>query len=243
MVDRPPVGFSTMSSGLRSATNYHRWLFELVCPHLGRRALECGTGNGIMTRYLAEADIDHVYTVDIDENCICALQKDMKSSKVTVGKCDMNGQDLETLFRNERIDTIIAFNVLEHLERDDQILHRLHQILLPGGKLLIFVPAFRFLYGGMDIAAGHYRRYTRGDLMKKLSAAGLFVSQIDYVNPLGFFGWLITGRILAVRDLNHGAVNTQIGLFDRYILPLSRRLQPITKRLLGQSIFAVAVKL
>ena len=61
-------------------------------------------------------------------------------------------------------ETVIAVNVLEHVERDAEFLRAAHLTLTPGGSLLLLVPAVPRIYGSLDKAFDHYRRYTRSGL-------------------------------------------------------------------------------
>src|SRR4029078_9351796 len=64
------------------------------------------------------------------------------------------------------------FDVLEHIDDDEGTLLFLASVLEPGGYLALTVPANPFLFDEMDELAHHRRRYRRGDLGKKLEAAG-----------------------------------------------------------------------
>ena len=67
-------------------------------------------------------------------------------------------------FAAKGIDTIVCLNVLEHVEDDRGALRRLHAALAPGGRLLLLVPAHEWLYGAIDRAIDHHRRYERAGL-------------------------------------------------------------------------------
>src|SRR5262249_47303692 len=61
-------------------------------------------------------------------------------------------------------DYVYSLNVLEHIEDDAAALRALHRVLKPGGRLLMYTPAFQLLFSAMDRKVGHHRRYTRGQL-------------------------------------------------------------------------------
>jgi hypothetical protein len=71
--------------------------------------------------------------------------------------------------------------------------------------------------------------------------AGLEPVRADYFNPLGGFGWW-ANRFVRHRSLNDTAVNSQITLFDRWLVPISRGLDPVTRALFGQSVLAIGRK-
>jgi SAM-dependent methyltransferase len=133
----------------------------------------------------------------------------------------------------------LCLNVLEHLPEGRVALQNLLGLLRPGGHLLVFVPAFETLYSNLDEMAGHYRRYTRSSLSALISPEMGVIVRNEYFNPIGGIGWL-ANKYLPHKSLNDGAVNAQIRLFDRYILPLSRAISPMTRKIFGQSlVFAV----
>jgi SAM-dependent methyltransferase len=72
------------------------------------------------------------------------------------------------------------FDVLEHLADDEGVLKRMVELLLPGGTLLLTVPADPSLWSYFDESARHQRRYTLPDLQAKLQRAGFDVAYITY---------------------------------------------------------------
>jgi SAM-dependent methyltransferase len=69
-------------------------------------------------------------------------------------------------------DVIGAFDLLEHIDRDDEALAQAHQAARPGGGLLLSVPQHRWLWSPADEVSGHRRRYDRADLLAKLHRVG-----------------------------------------------------------------------
>ena len=70
------------------------------------------------------------------------------------------------------------------------------EILVPGGRLLLLVPAFRFLFGpwtSPTITSGD----TRTPLVQeRLQSAGFEVDRLYYMNMVGMLGWFVNGRVL-----------------------------------------------
>jgi SAM-dependent methyltransferase len=81
----------------------------------------------------------------------------------------------------ESFELIAAFDVLEHLEDDIGMLQQMHSALVPGGYLVITVPASKILWSSYDLFDQHWRRYERTDLQQKLEEAGFYVSRISYL--------------------------------------------------------------
>lgn len=92
-------------------------------------------------------------------------------------------------------DLVTALDVLEHLDDDSSGLNEIYRVLRPGGRALLFVPAFMFLWGVQDDVSNHRRRYTRPELKNAVTKAGLDVDLASYANFSFFF------PVLAVRTL------------------------------------------
>ncbi len=235
MADQP-IGFETMSSALPDAINYHRWLMSLLEPWLRGRVLEVGSGYGQYTVEIAR-HVQSLRAIDCDAECLARLRG--LPGHVDSMVADLSDPDFAQRVGTSSYDAIVCLNVLEHIEGDAQALRALHHALAPGGCLLLIVPAHQALYGPMDAMAGHVRRYGRLDLGSRLEAAGYAVRELRYVNPLGGLGWWVNAKLLRPKNLSAPMVNRQILWFDRYVQPVSRRLDPLTSRWFGQSLWAV----
>lgn len=83
----------------------------------------------------------------------------------------------------ERFDLVTLFDVLEHIEDDDQAVELVHRALRPGGRLILTVPAMPSLWSAHDELHRHYRRYTKKGLGALL--AGRFeIERLSYYNSL-----------------------------------------------------------
>src|SRR5205823_9916344 len=78
--------------------------------------------------------------------------------------------ELPSRLSPESFDTAICLNVLEHIAAHESALGVIRDLLIPGGRLLLLVPAHRFLYGSIDREVGHERRYERDSLDRLLRA-------------------------------------------------------------------------
>lgn len=82
--------------------------------------------------------------------------------------------------QRDQCSGIIALDVFEHVEDDQSAFAEALRALEPGGILVLSVPAFQFLWGPHDVALMHFRRYTRGELQRKLEQAGFRVERLSY---------------------------------------------------------------
>ncbi len=90
------------------------------------------------------------------------------------------GSALALPFRSGSFDVVAAFDVVEHCEPEAQVLAELTRVLVPGGRLLLSVPAYEWAWSDFDDDNGHVRRYTRPRLVRAVRAAGLEVERDTY---------------------------------------------------------------
>jgi SAM-dependent methyltransferase len=214
---------------MEQATRYNAWLVERCLPYLGRRVLDFGAGSGTFVPALA-AHCEQLVAVEPDADQITQLRRraaHLPNVRVVQG-------DVADVPAADRFDSIVCFNVLEHLEDDVDALRELRGHLAEDGRLLVLVPAHRVLFGPLDRTVGHHRRYTRTSLGSALQRAGFRVQHLRLVNPIGALGWLVAGR-LGRRALIPGS---PLRFYDR-LVPLLRLLDRFDLPL-GLSVWAVA---
>jgi hypothetical protein len=190
--------------------------------------------------------LEHGATVlasDIDHQMLDGLGnlKNEFSSCLELCYIDLNDATTIKHCLEFKPDTILCFNVLEHVELDKEALSALFSDALVGTKLLLIVPAHALLYGFMDREAGHFRRYQRAKLSGLLEHSGWVIKDCRYINPVGALGWLLQNRLIRPRRavLDDPGLNRNIAFFDRYLVPVTEALDPITASLFGQSILAI----
>lgn len=230
--DSEPGGFVTLDR-MGSLKHYNRWIWDAIRPYIGQRVLEVGAGTGNMTRLLYGREL--IVSTDVEKPYLDILRNRFRRTPtITVDKFDLSSQaDCERL-KKHNFDTVVALNVLEHIEDDVAALRRMGEMLPGGGRVVIFVPADQKLFGTMDTQVGHYRRYSRETLHAALESAGLKVEHVHYQNEAGRFGWWLNGRVLR---RNH-IPSAQSKIFD-LMVPLFRAIEsdnPST----GLSLVAVA---
>lgn len=221
---------------MAGAKNYRRWMYRRLVPHIGQNVLEIGSGIGNFTKLLLEREF--VLATDNYEPCIEYLNRhlgdQLKAPALLFDVAENGGPDL----KQYTFDTIVCLNVLEHIEDDLKALSRMHGMLAPGGRLVLLVPAFQFLYGTVDRALGHYRRYTRKDLLPVMRRAGFVIERSFYMNVIGMAGWFWNNRIIKLSEES----GKQIGFFDRFIAPLAEFSERVLPPPAGLSLIAIGRK-
>lgn len=232
-----PTGSDTYSSAIADAHNYMNWLIDSFRPFIEAPILEVGVGHGSYAEVLSR--FGEYSGIDIDARNVESARDRFPGSRFHVA--DVTKPLRDQLPEPIEVRTVACFNVLEHIEEHDRAVACLAEALAPGGKLLILVPALMALMNDLDRLAGHVRRYRRPEVEGLLSSAGLEVEHCSYFNPIGGLGWW-ANRFVRHKSLNDGAVNGQIRLFDKWAIPVSRLVGPLTQSFFGQSLIAVGRK-
>lgn len=231
-------GLETMTRGLMHASRYHAWMFSQIEGFVGSRVLEVGAGSGNLTQFLASRA--EVTALDESRTALDVAVARLGACGLDTVVADITDPGVTAELMSRRFDTIVSSNVIEHIEHDHLALANMHEILRSTrGHVLLIVPAHQRLFGSLDLAAGHFRRYSRDALTAQLRAAGFQVHKARYVNVLGAIAWYINGSILRTDDLNARSVNLQAHLFDRVAVPVLRRLEAVVDPPFGQSLVVV----
>jgi len=224
-----PVGAQTLER-LVAARKYNRWLTDRLQRWVGRRVLEIGAGLGSMSEFVL--DRERLVLTDTDPYYRARLSERFKNyPNVTVA--DLRLPESNGALVAERFDTIICLNVLEHLVDDMASLAAMRELLQPGGRLVLLVPSLPWLFGTLDEALGHVRRYTPAELRRKYQQTRLALRHLEYFNLAGVPGWWLTGRVLKRRLIP----SASLGLYDA-LVPLFR-LEWLLPWRIGQSLIAI----
>lgn len=222
------AGISNLHA-MQAAQNYNAFLLERVLAVAGaaKRALDFGAGLGHFAQGVRSSGLD-VVCVEADASMTGRLRSSGFAVHESLGAIAPGS-----------VDFVYSLNVLEHIADDARTLRSLQECLAPGGRLYLYVPAFPILFSALDRAVGHVRRYTRADLQRRLSAAGFFVESSGYVDPLGFCAAL-SYRFAPGAGGNVSA--RSVAAYDRWIFPISRALQALTRPWIGKNLEVVAVR-
>jgi 2-polyprenyl-3-methyl-5-hydroxy-6-metoxy-1,4-benzoquinol methylase len=214
---------------LEDAKNYNCYLISLIekirKPYFS--LLDFGSGVGTFALPLSRQGVD-IICIEPDDELRGRLQK---SGVTVVTKLSS--------IRNESLDMIYTFNVLEHIPDDGATLQELANKLKPSGILLIYVPAFMVLYSSFDRDIGHLRRYRRRSLINLVNATGLRVIDAHYVDCIGFGVVLLLRALGLEKDI---LSQRKVKFYDRVLFPLSRICDIFFHHLVGKNIVLISVK-
>ena len=217
---------------LEGAENYNAWLAELTRPYLGDDPLEIGSGLGGNAQLWLQAGVERVTVTEIDEVALDRLRERFADdTRVSVGRIDLSDAP------EGSYSAVVGLNVLEHIADDVAALRGATRLLAPGGRVVMFVPAFEFAMGKFDRAIGHYRRYTRRTLADAFVRAGLRPENVRYVNSVGLPAWFVSVRLLGQQPRE----GLMLRAWDRGVIPIVRRVERHVHPPFGQSVLGVAV--
>lgn len=145
------------------------------------KILEVGCGTGGNLSMLSE--FGRVSAIEMDKNAIKIASDESVKNRMDI---QIGSMPNDNPFSEERFDLIVLFDVLEHIEPDQETLHALYACLKTGGNIVISVPAYQWLWGEHDVQLHHKRRYLKGEVIGKLSNAGFSIRKSTYFNMLLF---------------------------------------------------------
>jgi ubiquinone/menaquinone biosynthesis C-methylase UbiE len=176
--------------------------------HQEATILDIGTSTGTNLRMLRSLGFGNVQGLDASDEAIrFCVQKGFD----TVRKGDL----CDMPFASNVFDFVLATDVIEHVDDDEQAMTEIARILKPGGAALITVPTFRCLWGLQDEIAQHKRRYRKSELLALVTRSGMQIERQYYFNyllllPIWFgrrlIRWLGTS-LKSEAEVNSPAVN------------------------------------
>jgi len=212
---------------------YRAFQLELMRPYLGPSVLEVGAGLGEFAAQLTGLR-RHVVT-DVDPGAVTAMASRFEDRPEVEARVFDLAEGLPDL--GEPVSTVVAINVLEHIDDDTSALRELARLVEPGGRIVLWVPGYMQLYGDFDRAVGHVRRYTPTTLGAVVRHAGLTAEVVKPVNLLGGIAWWATVRRGGVASPRPGLVRA----YDRFVVPATRFVERRVTPPFGQSVLGVAV--
>ena len=157
----------------------------------GLRVLDVGCGAGGWLQPLSR--FGTVTGIELDEPSI-RFCRDRELHRTLVGRVDALPVPPGSH------DLVCLWDVIEHTPDDLAVLREARDALAPGGHLVISAPAYQFLYANNDRVAHHFRRYTRGQLVRRVTEAGLAVRKATYVNVVLGIGIIPAVLLLKLKE-------------------------------------------
>lgn len=223
------------------ALNYHRWILDIFDPYLGKRIVEVGAGSGSCSELLLKRPLESLAVVEPSPDMYRLLKSRLASVGGSTQLSTYNSifrQVAKGIKSEQRPDSIVYINVMEHIHEDEAELLTIHDTLVERGRIFIFVPALTWLYGSFDRQIQHVRRYTKSELEGKCQRAGFQIIKSHYFDFAGILPWWVKYRLFKSTTLEPGAVK----YYDKLVVPLIRIAESLVTPPIGKNLVLIAEK-
>lgn len=218
-----------------AAVNWKAYWSSQIRPYLGDEVLELGAGLGATARALNHKPYRRWLGMEPDKT-MCDTVQAQQGRGMPAGYQIRSGTSAD-LAPDERFDTVLYIDVLEHIEDDRAELERACAHLVPGGHLIIVAPAHNRLYSDFDKKIGHHRRYDKA-MLRAIVPTPLNVKQLHYLDSVGMLASLSNKLVLK----SDSPSLAQIRLWDSVMVRASRWVDVLTGHRLGKSIVCILEK-
>ena len=211
------------------AQHWKKYFSNVIKKNIRGNVLEVGAGIGSTTLLLNDGSAGSWRMLEPDTDLYKSL---LEKKNIFPGNTSIKKGSIHDI--NDRLDTIIYIDVLEHIENDRDEVERASQLLNPGGYLIILSPAFQHIYSPFDKAIGHFRRYTRKTI-QQLRPGSMTSITCRYYDSVGYFASLMNRALLKQKkpSLN------QVRFWDNWMIPLSRFTDTLFMHSFGKSIICI----
>ena len=165
-------------------------LLEEICREFNDarpRILDVGCGTGANLQLLEK--FGDVEGIDVSEEAL-AFCRERGHTNVRHGAAE------QLPFDDGSFDIVTALDVVEHLDDDLASLKEMRRVVKPGGRVVLFVPAFMFLWGIQDEVSNHRRRYKLSELTRVVREAGFSIERATYANIIFFAPILLVRTVM-----------------------------------------------
>lgn len=217
------------------AKNWKSYFSAFFQPYVRGSVAEVGAGMGANVPYLLTNAVSSYLCIEPDGQLAAAIDSKIANGELPA-RCSVQQGYLQSGLQNA-FDAVVYIDVLEHIEDDAAEVRKAAEALKPGGYLCVLVPANPEDYTAFDKAIGHYRRYTKEALIKTVEPS----LPIEWCRYLDSFGSLAskTNRFFLKQS---APSKSQVLLWDRYLIPISKFLDKPTGYRHGKSLLLVAQK-
>jgi len=192
--------------------NFFRYILPVIEKTGPRKILDIGSGAGTVSLFLARMGYE-VEGIEVSGHAVEASVESAQALGLT-GRVTFSRADFLEFSTEDNFDTVLCLEVIEHCNDDGLFLEKAHNMLRAGGLMVLSTPLATAplsrlgLTDGFDRSVGHLRRYTKEQIVKKVSSAGFIVDQVVltegfvrnslFVFPvMSFLKRLIKGSVLA----------------------------------------------
>ena len=212
-----------------AAFNFRKYQVLLIKKYLKGEFLEVGAGKGGLVVFYQKF-LKYITLIEPEIKLFKVLKKKFKANKFKI-----KNQTIKKV--NNKFDTIIYYDVLEHIKEDLNEVKIASKKLNKNGHLIFSVPAFQMFYSSFDKSVGHYKRYSKKDFITLKKKTGLEIEKLIYYDSLGLL-FLIINKIF---NLNQNNLQNKLYLWN-LLIPLSKIIDYLTFNKFGKSLLCVFKK-
>lgn len=217
------------------AQNWKNYISTLIDRYIKGDVLEVGAGIGRNTCLLCRPEHSSWLCLEPDPNLFQALKISIKL--YGADNCYLQNGTIDILTNEQVFDSILYIDVLEHICEDKEEIIKAYRHLKTEGHLIILAPAHQWLFTPFDKAIGHYRRYNKSKIAA-LVPNSIEIVKLGYLDCIGLLASLGNKLILKQKQ----PTLFQIKVWDRLMVPISKRLDTVLGYNLGKSILLVGRK-
>jgi SAM-dependent methyltransferase len=215
------------------AHHWKRYWISKLRPFIRGAVLEAGAGIGTNTVILRDGTESRWVCLEPDPGLVAELRQKISNSPACRSSEIVTGT-IDSLPEQDSFDTILYIDVLEHIPDDRREVQRAGYRLKPNGRLIVLSPAHGWLYSPFDKAIGHCRRYTARTL-RQLTPDNVRVKELFYLDSVGLLA-SAANRVLLRQSMPKPE---QLRVWDNFMVPCSRLLDPLTAHRVGKSVVCV----
>ena len=209
-----------------NANNFRNYQLNLIKKFLRKSLAEVGPGQGALVNYYKNF-VDKIYLIEPEKKLYKILKKKYKNKSIKI-----KNNEIRNI--NKKFQTIIYFDVLEHIKNDLNEVKEAQKRLDKKGCLIFSVPAYQYFYNNFDKSVGHFKRYNRNDFIKIGKKTGLKIEKLIYYDSVGFL-FLILNKIFSLSETN---LEFKIKFWN-FLIPISRLIDFVTFNQFGKSLLCV----
>ena len=212
-----------------SAKNFRIYQISLIKKFIKGKFLEVGAGKGGLIPFYKKFAKD-ISILEPEKKLFRILKKKYSRKKIKI--INKTIKDIKTKF-----DTIVYYDVLEHIRDDFKEVRNAEKKLIKNGYLIFSVPAYQSFYSSFDKSVGHYRRYNKKDFIELEKKTTLKIEKLVYYDSMGFL-FLVLNKVFSLKQTN---LKNKIYLWN-LLMPISRLIDFLTFNKFGKSLLCVFKK-
>ena len=209
-----------------NSQNFRNYQLSLIKKYLKNEIAEVGPGRGGFVDYYKK-NAQSLCLVEPDKKLFRFLKKRYSNKKITIKNSTIDKIQ-------NKFNTIMYFDVLEHIKNDLKEIKLAKKKLKKKGFLIFSVPAFQIFYNNFDKSVGHHKRYSKKDFRLIAYKTNLKIKKMIYYDSIG----LLLVMFSKIFNLSNKNLENNIKIWN-FLIPLSRFIDLLTFNKFGKSLLCV----